>query len=91
MFLCALVFFKGSSDEIMDQCGTEASTQTKPQSQRSNTTVHVCWHRSTSISMKDELISVEVSTLQSTRLIYESTLRLITLTIEVNRLLVLVR
>ncbi|KAJ8920883.1 hypothetical protein NQ315_015676 [Exocentrus adspersus] len=49
-----------SSDEHVDQCGNnEVSTQTKPQPQRSNTTVHVCWHRSTSISMKDELLSVE--------------------------------
>lgn len=47
----------------MDQCGNvEVSTQTKPQAQRTNTTVHVCWHRSTSISMKDELLAVEVST-----------------------------
>lgn len=50
-----------SSDEIMDQCGTEASTQTKPSSQRSNTTVHVCWHRNTSICMKNQLVAVEVS------------------------------
>nr|XP_023024432.1 FERM, ARHGEF and pleckstrin domain-containing protein 2 isoform X2 [Leptinotarsa decemlineata] len=49
-----------SSDEHVDQCGNnEVSTQTKPQAQRSNTTVHVCWHRSTSISMKDELLAVE--------------------------------
>ncbi|KAJ8968404.1 hypothetical protein NQ317_002349 [Molorchus minor] len=49
-----------SSDEHIDQCGNnEVSTQTKPQAQRSNTTVHVCWHRSTSISMKDELLAVE--------------------------------
>ncbi|KAJ8946052.1 hypothetical protein NQ314_008988 [Rhamnusium bicolor] len=49
-----------SSDEHVDQCANnEVSTQTKPQAQRSNTTVHVCWHRSTSISMKDELLAVE--------------------------------
>lgn len=44
----------------MDQCGAEVGTQTKPSSQRSNTTVHVCWHRNTSISMKDQIIAVEV-------------------------------
>lgn len=48
-----------SSDEHVEQVSNEASTQTKPQAQRSNTTVHVCWHRSTSISMKDELLAVE--------------------------------
>ncbi|KAK9752450.1 PH domain [Popillia japonica] len=48
-----------SSDEIMDQCGTDVATQTKPTTQRSNTTVHVCWHRSTSISMRDQLLAVE--------------------------------
>jgi FERM/RhoGEF/pleckstrin domain protein 2 len=48
-----------SSDEIVDQCGNDVGTQTKPQPQRSNLKVHVCWHRNTSISMKDELIAVE--------------------------------
>ncbi|XP_044268600.1 FERM, ARHGEF and pleckstrin domain-containing protein 1-like isoform X1 [Tribolium madens] len=48
-----------SSDEIMDQCGNDVGTQTKPQPQRSNLKVHVCWHRNTSISMKDELVAVE--------------------------------
>ncbi|XP_071052613.1 FERM, ARHGEF and pleckstrin domain-containing protein 2-like [Onthophagus taurus] len=48
-----------SSDEIVDQCGTDVATQTKPTAQRSNTTVHVCWHRNTSISMKDQLLAVE--------------------------------
>lgn len=48
-----------SSDEHIDQQSCEASTQTKPQAQRSNTTVHVCWHRNTSISMRDELLAVE--------------------------------
>lgn len=53
-------FFVGSSDEIIDQCGTEIGTQTKPSSQRSNTTVHVCWHRNTSVSMRDQIVAVEV-------------------------------
>nr|CAI5841542.1 unnamed protein product [Callosobruchus analis] len=49
-----------SSDENVDQVGNNnVGTQTKPQVQRSNTTVHVCWHRSTSISMKDTLLAVE--------------------------------
>ncbi|XP_066157423.1 FERM, ARHGEF and pleckstrin domain-containing protein 1 isoform X3 [Euwallacea fornicatus] len=48
-----------SSDEHIDQQTNDASTQTKPQTQRSNMTVHVCWHRNTSISMRDELMAVE--------------------------------
>ncbi|KAH1024807.1 hypothetical protein HUJ05_004241 [Dendroctonus ponderosae] len=48
-----------SSDEHVDQLSNEVSTQTKPQPQRSNTTVHVCWHRNTSISTEDELLAVE--------------------------------
>ncbi|CAH1099390.1 unnamed protein product [Psylliodes chrysocephalus] len=49
-----------SSDEHIDQAeNNDVGTQTKPQAQRSNSTVHVCWHRSTSISMKDELLAVE--------------------------------
>ncbi|KAL3280914.1 hypothetical protein HHI36_004141 [Cryptolaemus montrouzieri] len=48
-----------SSDEMVDQCGNDVGTQTKATTQRSNTIVHVCWHRSTSIGMKDELVAVE--------------------------------
>lgn len=29
--------------------------------QRNNTTVHVCWHRNTSIAMADHLRAIEVS------------------------------
>ncbi|KAF5271311.1 hypothetical protein FQA39_LY08109 [Lamprigera yunnana] len=49
-----------SSDEIVDQCGVDVGTQTtKSASQRSNTTVHVCWHRNTSLSMQDQLIAMQ--------------------------------
>ncbi|KAK4879607.1 hypothetical protein RN001_007753 [Aquatica leii] len=49
-----------SSDEIVDQCGTDVGTQTaKSSNQRSNTTVHVCWHRNTSLSMQDQLIAMQ--------------------------------
>ncbi|XP_054290625.1 FERM, ARHGEF and pleckstrin domain-containing protein 1-like [Macrosteles quadrilineatus] len=41
-----------SSDDVMDKCGTE-DHRVSPQ--RSNTTVHVCWHRNTSLSMEDIL------------------------------------
>lgn len=56
-----ILIFTGSSDEQIDQCGiNDLKMQAKSQAQRCNTTVHVCWHRSTSISMKDELLAVEV-------------------------------
>ncbi|XP_063223774.1 FERM, ARHGEF and pleckstrin domain-containing protein 1 [Bacillus rossius redtenbacheri] len=49
-----------SSDEVIDKCGEDAgSNREKASSQRSNTTVHVCWHRNTSISMNDQLKAVE--------------------------------
>ncbi|XP_044752124.1 FERM, ARHGEF and pleckstrin domain-containing protein 2 isoform X1 [Coccinella septempunctata] len=48
-----------SSEELIDHCGNDVGTQTKATAQRSNTTVHVCWHRSTSTGMKDELLVVE--------------------------------
>lgn len=50
-----------SSDEIIDKCGedTASNREKASQTQRSNTTVHVCWHRNTSISMLDQLRAVE--------------------------------
>lgn len=56
----------GSSEEVLDKTGatedTHASTSGKErtQQQRSNTTVHVCWHRNTSISSRDQLLALEV-------------------------------
>ncbi|XP_039300824.1 FERM, ARHGEF and pleckstrin domain-containing protein 2-like [Nilaparvata lugens] len=44
----------------MDKCGQsieEANSKVSPQ--RSNTTVHVCWHRNTSIGIEDQLRAVE--------------------------------
>ena len=38
--------------------GTDGKERT--QQQRSNTTVHVCWHRNTSISTRDHLLALEV-------------------------------
>ncbi|XP_045470375.1 FERM, ARHGEF and pleckstrin domain-containing protein 2-like [Harmonia axyridis] len=48
-----------SSDELLDQCGNDVGTQTKSTAQRSSSTVHVCWHRSTSTGMRDKLLVVE--------------------------------
>ncbi|XP_014599700.1 PREDICTED: FERM, RhoGEF and pleckstrin domain-containing protein 1-like isoform X2 [Polistes canadensis] len=47
-----------STDEVGDNVGLEADRAScggAKASQRSNTTVHVCWHRSTSISYVDQL------------------------------------
>nr|XP_018899801.1 PREDICTED: FERM, RhoGEF and pleckstrin domain-containing protein 2 isoform X2 [Bemisia tabaci] len=51
----------GSSDEVLDKCGSEVEVNAKstPTSQRSNTTVHVCWHRSTSVCIDDLLRAAE--------------------------------
>ncbi|XP_046393623.1 FERM, ARHGEF and pleckstrin domain-containing protein 1-like [Ischnura elegans] len=38
---------------------TSPSTTTTSPTQRSNTTVHVCWHRNTSIGMNDQMCAVE--------------------------------
>jgi len=69
--ICKSALLAGSSDEVMDACGGDGTNDTNGPgreksagaTQRSNTTVHVCWHRNTSISMRDQLRAVEVSTL----------------------------
>lgn len=49
-----------SSDEIMDKIGEDGSmNRDKNSQQRSNTTVHVCWHRNTSTSLRDHLRAFE--------------------------------
>ncbi|XP_046419182.1 FERM, ARHGEF and pleckstrin domain-containing protein 1-like isoform X1 [Neodiprion fabricii] len=49
----------GSTDEVSDEPGSREVDRTNcggaKTSQRSNTTVHVCWHRNTSISYSDQL------------------------------------
>lgn len=61
------LLFSGSSEEVLDKTGmaddSSASANGKEraqQQQRSNTTVHVCWHRNTSISSQDHLLALEV-------------------------------
>ena len=52
-----------SSEEVLDKTGTSADdsgSKERTQQQRSNTTVHVCWHRNTSISSRDHLLALEV-------------------------------
>ncbi|KAK9512811.1 hypothetical protein O3M35_001145 [Rhynocoris fuscipes] len=41
-----------SSDDVNEKCAEETVRATP---QRSNTTVHVCWHRNTSISLNDQI------------------------------------
>lgn len=60
--------FIGSSDDMMSNNGdcngllSEINGGKAPDAvQRNNTTVHVCWHRNTSISMTDHLRASEVS------------------------------
>lgn len=57
----------GSSDDMIsnngDCNGVSSELNKAPGSaQRNNTTVHVCWHRNTSIGMADHLRATEVST-----------------------------
>lgn len=42
-----------SSDDVTEKTGNEEVVRAIPQ--RSNTTVHVCWHRNTSISLADQI------------------------------------
>lgn len=52
-----------SSEEVLDKTGAAddsvANGKERTQQQRSNTTVHVCWHRNTSISTRDHLLALE--------------------------------
>lgn len=53
----------GSADEVGDGVGLEVDRTScggAKASQRSNTTVHVCWHRNTSISYSDQLRAFQV-------------------------------
>lgn len=57
-----------SSDDMMSNNGdcngvlSELNGSKAPgAAQRNNTTVHVCWHRNTSIGMADHLRATEVS------------------------------
>lgn len=54
----------GSSDEVLPG-GDDAPSPQQPQkavtsAQRSNTSVHVCWHRGASLGLDDQLRAVEV-------------------------------
>ena len=54
--------FTGSSDNLEDS-HEEARTPPTPDrkiQQRANTTIHVCWHRNTSVSMRDHNLAIQV-------------------------------
>lgn len=46
-----------STDDVNEKAANEEVVRASPQ--RSNTTVHVCWHRNTSISLKDQIRAAE--------------------------------
>ena len=52
----------GSSEALEDSHEDHCPPSPDRQIQhRANTTMHVCWHRNTSVSMRDHNIAVEVS------------------------------
>lgn len=56
------MFIEGSSEEIIDMCGVDVPLS-NVSSQRNNTSLHVCWHRAATITLKDQLMQAEVSIL----------------------------
>lgn len=53
-----------SSSECLDESCETPQSPSSPDRQiqhRANTTMHVCWHRNTSVSMRDHAVAVEVS------------------------------
>ena len=43
----------------MTDTGTRGSVDTRPSGQRSNSSVHVCWHRATSVAIMDHQKALE--------------------------------
>lgn len=72
----------GSSDDMMSNNGdcngmlSEMNGKAPGAAQRNNTTVHVCWHRNTSIGMTDHLRATEVSVKLCIKHLYVHTLLL---------------
>ena len=68
MYKLSCYYFTGSSDEVLDRSqsiddpGTPGGRGDKSISQqRSNTTVHVCWHRATSVTRKAYSLATQVT------------------------------
>lgn len=49
-----------SSEEGLEMCGLNISTNNKAQSSRNNTALHVCWHRGVTVSFHDQIKSDQV-------------------------------
>lgn len=52
----------GSSDNVGVDGEVNGVSQDKNVQHRANTTMHVCWHRSTSVSMRDHERAIKVTT-----------------------------
>ena len=50
-------------DDADDDLSSPSRSMDRQSHHRANTTVHVCWHRNTSVSMADHVRAVEVSRL----------------------------
>lgn len=50
-----MIYFLGSSEEGIEVMGQDTLSRERSASQRSNTTVHVCWHRNTSTCLRDHV------------------------------------
>ena len=59
-----------SETQESEEEGPSSSGPDKVSYHRSNTTMHVCWHRQTSVSMNDHIKSVHVSQPHSSSLYY---------------------
>lgn len=65
-FLSSILPPLGSSDEVSleqeseDDMNSSRTSLDKQTHHRANTTMHVCWHRNTSVSMSDHSLAVEV-------------------------------
>lgn len=63
---CPTPYPPGSSDEVSveqeseDDMNSSRTSLDKQTHHRANTTMHVCWHRNTSVSMSDHSLAVEV-------------------------------
>uniref|UniRef100_A0A673N7R2 FERM, RhoGEF and pleckstrin domain protein 2 n=1 Tax=Sinocyclocheilus rhinocerous TaxID=307959 RepID=A0A673N7R2_9TELE len=57
--LSPLLFFSSPSQESEDDMNSSRCSLDKQSHHRANTTMHVCWHRNTSVSMSDHSLAVE--------------------------------
>lgn len=54
------IIYAGSSEEGLETCGLNLNGSTvKTPPSRSNTALHVCWHRGATVGLRDHLIAAE--------------------------------